>query len=159
MEKNKIAVSIGILAIGVIVGYLLGNSADVPEYAHRMPDGSFMKNDHSGSMEDAMHDMTGALKNKRGEEFDKEFLIQMTIHHQGAVEMAQMVLANSTDEKLRAFAQEIIDVQSREINMMQSWVDSVNTVACPMDARVCPDGSSVGRQGPNCEFANCPGQI
>lgn len=28
--------------------------------------------------------------------------------------------------------------------------------ACTMEARVCPDGSSVGRTGPNCEFAPCP---
>lgn len=27
---------------------------------------------------------------------------------------------------------------------------------CTMDAKVCPDGSSVGRTGPNCEFAPCP---
>lgn len=29
-------------------------------------------------------------------------------------------------------------------------------VACTMDARICPDGTSVGRVGPNCEFAPCP---
>ena len=29
-------------------------------------------------------------------------------------------------------------------------------IACPMDARMCPDGSYVGRTGPNCEFAPCP---
>ena len=29
-------------------------------------------------------------------------------------------------------------------------------VACTMEARLCPDGSSVGRSGPNCEFAACP---
>lgn len=29
-------------------------------------------------------------------------------------------------------------------------------VACTMEAKICPDGSSVGRQGPNCEFAECP---
>lgn len=29
--------------------------------------------------------------------------------------------------------------------------------ACTMDAKVCPDGSAVGRTGPNCEFAPCPG--
>lgn len=28
--------------------------------------------------------------------------------------------------------------------------------ACPQDARICPDGSAVGRTGPNCEFAACP---
>lgn len=27
---------------------------------------------------------------------------------------------------------------------------------CTQDAKVCPDGSSVGRTGPNCEFAACP---
>lgn len=29
-------------------------------------------------------------------------------------------------------------------------------VACTMEAKVCPDGSAVGRTGPNCEFAECP---
>ncbi|MEI8232478.1 MAG: hypothetical protein WCG44_01920 [bacterium] len=29
-------------------------------------------------------------------------------------------------------------------------------VACTMEAKLCPDGSSVGRSGPNCEFAQCP---
>ncbi len=28
--------------------------------------------------------------------------------------------------------------------------------ACTMEARVCPDGSAVGRTGPNCAFAPCP---
>lgn len=30
--------------------------------------------------------------------------------------------------------------------------------ACTLEARICPDGSSVGRKGPNCEFAACPGE-
>lgn len=28
--------------------------------------------------------------------------------------------------------------------------------ACTMEAKVCPDGSAVGRTGPNCEFSPCP---
>lgn len=31
-----------------------------------------------------------------------------------------------------------------------------NQVACTQEAKICPDGSAVGRQGPNCEFAPCP---
>lgn len=31
-----------------------------------------------------------------------------------------------------------------------------NTVMCTMDAKMCPDGSYVGRIGPRCEFAACP---
>ena len=34
--------------------------------------------------------------------------------------------------------------------------DVNNPVACTMEAKLCPDGSSVGRQGPNCEFSACP---
>lgn len=30
-------------------------------------------------------------------------------------------------------------------------------VACTMEAKQCPDGSYVGRTGPSCEFAPCPG--
>lgn len=29
-------------------------------------------------------------------------------------------------------------------------------IACTMEAKLCPDGSAVGRTGPNCEFAKCP---
>lgn len=36
--------------------------------------------------------------------------------------------------------------------------DIEQPVACTMEAKMCPDGSFVGRQGPNCEFAPCPGE-
>jgi hypothetical protein len=29
-------------------------------------------------------------------------------------------------------------------------------IACTMEAKMCPDGSAVGRSGPKCEFATCP---
>jgi hypothetical protein len=29
-------------------------------------------------------------------------------------------------------------------------------IGCTLEAKLCPDGSSVGRTGPNCEFAACP---
>jgi hypothetical protein len=29
-------------------------------------------------------------------------------------------------------------------------------VACTMEAKLCPDGSAVGRTGPHCEFTPCP---
>jgi hypothetical protein len=31
-------------------------------------------------------------------------------------------------------------------------------VVCTLDGKICLDGSSVGRVGPNCEFAACPGE-
>jgi hypothetical protein len=40
------------------------------------------------------------------------------------------------------------------------WMNNVKLkpqpVGCTQEAKVCPDGSSVGRTGLNCEFAQCP---
>lgn len=35
-------------------------------------------------------------------------------------------------------------------------IGGVGDGICPQDAKVCPDGSSVGRVGPSCEFEACP---
>jgi len=32
-------------------------------------------------------------------------------------------------------------------------------VACTMEAKMCPDGSFVGRVGPDCEFEACPSEV
>jgi hypothetical protein len=29
-------------------------------------------------------------------------------------------------------------------------------IPCTYESRICPDGSAVGRSGPNCEFTPCP---
>ncbi len=34
-----------------------------------------------------------------------------------------------------------------------------NPKACTQEAKICPDGSSVGRSGPNCEFTPCPSVV
>jgi hypothetical protein len=35
-------------------------------------------------------------------------------------------------------------------------VQAPQQAACTEEAKLCPDGSFVGRTGPNCEFAKCP---
>ena len=41
-------------------------------------------------------------------------------------------------------------------NIIERPAAGPQDVACTMDAKICPDGSSVGREGPSCEFAACP---
>lgn len=36
------------------------------------------------------------------------------------------------------------------------FLNSKSQVACTQEAKLCPDGSSVGRTGPKCEFQACP---
>ena len=40
--------------------------------------------------------------------------------------------------------------------ILQSGVNNQEGIACTQEAKLCPDGSYVGRTGPNCEFAECP---
>ncbi len=44
----------------------------------------------------------------------------------------------------------------REVNRENKINNSAKPMICTQEAKICPDGSSVGRTGPNCEFAPCP---
>jgi hypothetical protein len=48
-----------------------------------------------------------------------------------------------------------VGMEYPEIDILPGDTDAT-PVACTMDAKICPDGSAVGRVGPNCEFAPCP---
>mgnify|MGYP001595055458 FL=1 len=40
--------------------------------------------------------------------------------------------------------------------LQPSTKEQENPVVCTQEAKACPDGSFVGRTGPNCEFTQCP---
>jgi hypothetical protein len=44
-------------------------------------------------------------------------------------------------------------------NYRQNKPVDIKPVACTQEAKICPDGSAVGRTGPDCEFAECPATI
>ena len=81
-----------------------------------------MMNMNDMGMEAMMMDMTARMEGKTGDELDRIFLEDMIVHHQGAVDMAIIIKENTERPELKAFAQEIIDVQDQEINMMKSWL-------------------------------------
>lgn len=57
---------------------------------------------------------------------DMAFARGMLPHHVGAVDMAMVQLKYGTDEEMRALAQQIIDAQQPEIELMQDWI-ALNT--------------------------------
>ena len=91
---------------------------------HQMPDGSMMGSPTDApkpmSMGDMMADMNAGLIGKTGAEFDQAFLSEMIIHHQGAVDMARLVITNSNRSDLKDFAADIISAQSKEIDQIWS---------------------------------------
>lgn len=77
----------------------------------------------------AMHGMDGMLSDDalsqleqaEGSAFDRAWLNGMIEHHDGAIEMAEMIV-DARDERLRAFGERIIAAQSAEIDEMKSIV-------------------------------------
>ncbi|RYZ17716.1 MAG: DUF305 domain-containing protein [Chitinophagaceae bacterium] len=53
---------------------------------------------------------------------DQDFAAQMRIHHQGAVDMAQLELAQGKDEQLRSMAQQIVQGQQAEIAQFDRYL-------------------------------------
>ena len=71
-----------------------------------------------------MMDMMGGIekmKNAKDAEFDKLFLDQMTMHHQQAVNMANLVPQKSQRPELVTLSQNIIQAQTGEIQQMKTW--------------------------------------
>jgi len=107
------------MIFGMLDPKLLGweGSTQQTTSQHQMSDGTTMSDD----MDATMSEMNELLKNKSGDEFDKEFLHQMIMHHIGAVEMADAAQKSAKHQEIKDMAGKIIDSQSAEINAMQQW--------------------------------------
>jgi hypothetical protein len=47
------------------------------------------------------------------------------------------------------------EIENPKAASVTTVASSTPGTACPADAKVCPDGTAVGRTGPNCSFAVC----
>jgi uncharacterized protein (DUF305 family) len=68
-----------------------------------------------------MDAMTGNLKGKTGDDFDKAFLSEMIVHHQGAIDMATLAKQNAKHDEIKKLADDIVVAQTKEIGEMKQW--------------------------------------
>lgn len=128
MQKNTIVIALVALVIGLGIGYGVSASkapSTVTQNTnthHVMPDGSTMGNDMN--MAEMMASMNAELEGKTGDDFDKAFINEMIMHHQGAVEMAQAALKNAKHQEIKDLANAIISAQNKEIADMRAWQKS-----------------------------------
>ena len=77
----------------------------------------------SGGM---MHSMQDGMKKmdamKMTGDVDKDFAMMMKIHHQQALDMAQIEITQGKSPEMKEMAKKIISAQKKEIAEFESWL-------------------------------------
>ena len=125
MRKEPILYGIIGLLVGVVIaGFTAAYAVNNNHNGMMRMMGMHTTTDNQGMMSNkdmAMGEMTNMLKNKTGDDFDKAFIEQMIIHHQGAIDMAKLAQNNAKHDEVKNLANDILSAQSKEIDMMQIW--------------------------------------
>ena len=79
----------------------------------------------------AMSKMMAGMAVKPTGDVDKDFVDMMVPHHQGAIDMAELILRYGKNEKLKYLAQEIIVTQQQEIAAMRLAVGETLPPSAP----------------------------
>jgi uncharacterized protein (DUF305 family) len=120
MKNNKNSIIIvAIVAMVAIVGIV---AFAINKDGQKMDDNMMGK---TPSMQAAQADKGSAEYKQyatlKGEEYDRMFMAGMIAHHQGAVDMANLALANAKHQEIKALAAAIVTSQSGEIKSMKDW--------------------------------------
>jgi uncharacterized protein (DUF305 family) len=121
------------LLAGLLIGFLVWHQY-IPRYengslssnrgTHMMGDGSMMADTTTADMSSVMTSMNADLQGKTGDSFDRAFLSEMIIHHQGAIDMAKLAQTNAAHQEIKDLAGNIITAQTKEIAQMKVWQKS-----------------------------------
>ncbi|MBC7730503.1 MAG: DUF305 domain-containing protein [Bacteriovorax sp.] len=95
----------------------MASSASMPMGV--MPSGASGSADMKQSM---MGGMDSMQKMKMSGDTDNDFAMMMKVHHQGAVDMAEMELAHGKSPVMKAMAKKIIAAQKKEIAAFDRWL-------------------------------------
>lgn len=87
--------------------------------AHAMPMNAAPSTEAFNAINARMHEDMGIEMTGNA---DLDFARGMIPHHQGAVDMARVVLEHGEDPEIRAFAEQVIAAQEAEIEFLRSWI-------------------------------------
>ncbi|MDD2878850.1 MAG: DUF305 domain-containing protein [Rhodoferax sp.] len=122
MKQNLSKLSAALVLGTLLSGAAFAQAAD-PHAGHTMAAPS----SKSTSASNAAYEQANAKMHKDMAvpltgDADVDFLAGMIPHHQGAIDMAEVVLKYGKDPKVKKLAQDIVVAQKKEIAMMQTWL-------------------------------------
>lgn len=116
MKKTIALAGLMLLGIAGIAGAQQGHLGHAPPTAAATESPSTKA---FRAVNDKMH---AGMDLKFSGDADVDFLRGMIPHHQGAIDMAKVVLEHGKDARVRKLAEEIIRAQEAEIAQMQKWI-------------------------------------
>jgi uncharacterized protein (DUF305 family) len=73
----------------------------------------------NGPFHSAEKKMHHEMKEAKGDGIDETWVRKMIVHHQGGIEMSQIVLENGSDPMVREMAEKTIREQTRDIGELE----------------------------------------
>jgi hypothetical protein len=128
MNTNTLLATAAALLVGLGIGWFAAPKMNTGEMDHSMMmEMSKPKGDQgpaSMAFAKANADMHTGMDIEFSGNADVDFAKGMIPHHQGAVEMAKIMLEHGKDAQLRKLAEGIIAAQETEIKFMTDWLET-----------------------------------
>jgi uncharacterized protein (DUF305 family) len=126
MKKESIMLGIIGLLLGVVItGFAAGQAVNNNNTGMmRMMGVATSSNEQSAAVDHStmsMAEMNEQLEGLSGDEFDKAFIEMMVAHHEGAVDMAQLIPSRAKHDEIKTLGEAIITAQTKEIAEMNQW--------------------------------------
>ena len=107
----------------ILAALIFGVCADRPALPQQHQHQQMNAETYADAFNKAMHTMHAAMAAQYSGDPDADFARGMIPHHQGAIDMADVVLKYGKDSVIKKLAGEIKAAQAPEIAQMRAWLE------------------------------------